>query len=681
LFFSKALSEIGLIIFTALDFGLGQDQERALSEDLETLLELLASEDNSREEDEGIEHDQEHLIRSNQCKRVLHLCASHLAVESEAQKHYKAVCRALVSEALELSNFMEKVKKHETDSDCKELQELGLQDWARLWRQILKDLRTGVKLKKVDYTKTPVEYELTPYEVLMEDIRARKFTLNKIMVDGELPPRIKKDAHDIILHFIRHRPPLKPASERQLQPKRKESTPVELLMDSIRNSNARASLRKTGGPPKRPLMLRLNSNSSTTESSRTRILDDENLEDDIKSGTRRKVTLDPGLLDDLLNFSDEEESETEDQLSRQGSLDSIMSGVPESPQKSPQKSFKKGHQRRHSLTVCETPKRTISESKPRKPPMFETQTSTISNVSVESSSSSGSVTPTSQHSTPKFRQRSPSPALDESSLAQMQERLHAEFLQSEHWATALQTLDLTLDEVIHIRTVLTKAELEGLPLDGSLKDDVEKGKVCFLCMKTRFGFFSRGCKCELCSRQVCAKCSTKMRIPLEHFTSTPVFSLSPAQVQPLSDSIRTRVSNMLSPAQERCFSIGSAPTSPNLQRKFATSNLTSQQAMSSSLTHFDIQAVEAEYDELDNAGPQSLQPMRAGQPSYFQRFSRSRCSQRVPDKNPVDSETGPLRQVCMDCKEMILQVVRAQSTARRLQFAKSLFQKQLTSRI
>ena len=43
------------------------------------------------------------------------------------------------------------------------------------------------------------------------------------------------------------------ASERQLQPKRKESTPVELLMDSIRNSDARASLRKTGGPPKRPL--------------------------------------------------------------------------------------------------------------------------------------------------------------------------------------------------------------------------------------------------------------------------------------------------------------------------------------------------------------------------------------------------------------------------------------------
>ena len=57
------------------------------------------------------------------------------------------------------------------------------------------------------------------------------------------------------------------------------------------------------------------------------------------------------------------------------------------------------------------------------------------------------------------------------------EILNGLYFFQEHWATALQTLDLTLDEVIHIRSVLTKAELEGLPLDGSLKEDVEKGKV------------------------------------------------------------------------------------------------------------------------------------------------------------------------------------------------------------
>ena len=52
------------------------------------------------------------------------------------------------------------------------------------------------------------------------------------------------------------------------------------------------------------VVMRLNSNSSM-ERSRTRILDDENFDEtDLKSldTNRRKVTLDPGLLDDLLNF-------------------------------------------------------------------------------------------------------------------------------------------------------------------------------------------------------------------------------------------------------------------------------------------------------------------------------------------------------------------------------------------
>ena len=71
-------------------------------------------------------------------------------------------------------------------------------------------LRQGVKLKKTSFTKTPIEYELTPYEILMDDIRSRRYKLNKVMVDGDIPPKIKKDAHDIILDFIRSRPPLKP---------------------------------------------------------------------------------------------------------------------------------------------------------------------------------------------------------------------------------------------------------------------------------------------------------------------------------------------------------------------------------------------------------------------------------------------------------------------------------------
>ena len=51
---------------------------------------------------------------------------------------------------------------------------------ARLWVQVIHELRSGLKLKKTEYSKTPIEFELTPYEILMDDIRSRRYKLNKV---------------------------------------------------------------------------------------------------------------------------------------------------------------------------------------------------------------------------------------------------------------------------------------------------------------------------------------------------------------------------------------------------------------------------------------------------------------------------------------------------------------------
>lgn len=42
-----------------------------------------------------------------------------------------------------------------------------------------------------------------------------------------------------------------------------------------------------------------------------------------------------------------------------------------------------------------------------------------------------------------------------------------------------ERLSLTLEEIVHIRSVLTKAELEALPVEGRVKEDVEKRKVIY----------------------------------------------------------------------------------------------------------------------------------------------------------------------------------------------------------
>ena len=58
--------------------------------------------------------------------------------------------------------------------------ELNCGAQARLWVQVIQELRSGLKLKKTEYTKTPIEFELTPYEILMDDIRAKRYKLNKV---------------------------------------------------------------------------------------------------------------------------------------------------------------------------------------------------------------------------------------------------------------------------------------------------------------------------------------------------------------------------------------------------------------------------------------------------------------------------------------------------------------------
>ncbi|CRL00687.1 CLUMA_CG013946, isoform A, partial [Clunio marinus] len=163
---------------------------------------------------------------------------------SSPEDHYRAVCRALATESSELRVFLTKVFtndaeslriKADAQSSRQELAKLAFSDWARFWMQVVDELRRGVRLKKINFNHhSPTEYELTPYEILMEDIRSRKYNLRKVMVNGDIPPKVKKDAHAVILEFIRSRPPLRKATDRKLAPLKRNPSPREQLLDSIR---------------------------------------------------------------------------------------------------------------------------------------------------------------------------------------------------------------------------------------------------------------------------------------------------------------------------------------------------------------------------------------------------------------------------------------------------------------
>lgn len=119
-------------------------------------------------------------------------------------------------------------------------------------------------------------------------------------------------------------------------------------------------------------------------------------------------------------------------------------------------------------------------------------------------------------SRPSSRQSTCSSAdlLESSGIAWSRGSIQDDLMNSQQWHEAMSLddrLSLTLEEIVHIRSVLTKAELEALPVEGRVKEDVERRKVCFLCLKTRFGIFGPwGQRCRLCKRTVCQRCYTKV---------------------------------------------------------------------------------------------------------------------------------------------------------------------------
>ena len=114
------MTELGATIYGALDQGLSEDQERGLTPELETVLDQMTSVSGACEDDdEGIE------VTSGRCARVADACRRRLAGSHEADAHFQAVLKALVSEAFELSTFMDKVSAREAEID-EELNDLAL---------------------------------------------------------------------------------------------------------------------------------------------------------------------------------------------------------------------------------------------------------------------------------------------------------------------------------------------------------------------------------------------------------------------------------------------------------------------------------------------------------------------------------------------------------------------------
>ena len=86
-----AVADIGVAIYDSLDFGVAEDEQRTLSEELEQVIDRMVSADEDAE-DEGLGEECD-AARSVLVREIMDRCRVHLALVEDADTHFKGVCR------------------------------------------------------------------------------------------------------------------------------------------------------------------------------------------------------------------------------------------------------------------------------------------------------------------------------------------------------------------------------------------------------------------------------------------------------------------------------------------------------------------------------------------------------------------------------------------------------------
>ncbi|XP_073677940.1 protein spire homolog 1 isoform X3 [Garra rufa] len=549
----EIIESLGIMIYKALDYGLKEHEERELSPPLEQLIDLMTNMadtetdcpdegyEATEEEDEGEEEPTE-VSNIRGYRDIISLCTSHLPSPSDAPNHYQAVCRALYAETKELRTFLEKIKsakenlrkmEGEREEPVRDLNELQNADWARFWVQVMRDLRHGVKLKKVQerlYNPLPIEFQLTPYEMLMDDIRSKRYKLRKVMVNGDIPPRLKKSAHEVILEFIRSRPPLNPVAARKLKPHPPQPPCLhERILEEIRSERklrpVSPDMIRRSRLVMRPLSMSVSFDLSGAGKSMS-TPQDLFRSSDIPDGPRKLAVSTLSLANGTSPARSPVNGVAGGQpLSQRkrllkaptlAELDSSDSDEEQTTQKSDSSSSISA-----SLVEDTSPESVMAK---KTPPLFLPISSTPQ--------PDKRIAPQRRHSIEKEDPTSVRPFLPPS-------RQNSKSLLSsgskEEFCYPVECLTLTVEEVMHIRQVLVKAELEKFQQYKDVYNALKKGKLCFSCRTKKFSLFTWAYTCQFCKRPVCSQCCKKMKLPSKPHASLPISSLG-LSILPKKDS-------------------------------------------------------------------------------------------------------------------------------------------------
>lgn len=493
---SAVLFDLGSVVYECLDYGMEAFVERQLDEKLERLILDMT---NCDQGDEGISLPENYHFdlpspserlpskQQTNCstkdqgiksgditlEAVLNRCASHLPGDIiDPSEHFRAVCRALVNEAAELSAFLHQLCNGRAlvaqtwgrgvgPTNWAFLQSLQAAEWAQLWLQVMRELRQGVSLRHVDHAKLPpVTYELSPYEILLKDIRSKRHTLTHVAITAQ----VKKDAHDMILEFIRSRPPLSKASLRKMKQHPKKSPSLhDSLLSEIRSSPKLKPSPRPVLKSVREIYFEEQTGVSLTEMDFT---------------PPKRKCLKPAIkLTELINRWD-------------------STSTVEIDEPSP------------NISRSSTPQITLADddecidgnllSKPEE---------IFGNVRRASNSSDSSFLSLDDEDCIKNRN------FNSFEMSDVEcDPVFPPSLNNLRTVTITSKIFMTLTEVKHMRRTLALLDLGALDPEERLYKDLANGRLCFCCQSRKFSIFGKWSRvCEICECKVCYSCTHVVR--------------------------------------------------------------------------------------------------------------------------------------------------------------------------
>ncbi|XP_037640590.1 protein spire homolog 1 isoform X7 [Sebastes umbrosus] len=659
---TEVIESLGIMIYKALDYGLKENEERELSPPLEQLIDLMtnmaeAERDacpdegyEATEEEDEAEDDPDNISSVHGYRDIFELCTAHLPSLSDTPSHYQAVCRALYTETRELGTFLEKIKsakenlrkmeERSSEDTGRDLNELQNDDWARFWVQVMRSLREGVKLKKVQdrqYNPLPIEFQLTPYEMLMDDIKSQRFKLRKVMIDGDIPPRLKKSAHEVILDFIRSRPPLNPVSARKLKPQTQPPPTLhERILEEIKSERKLRPV-SPGTVRRGRLVIRTLSMSFNFDAS-------DEFSPYMGRRTSSTLSLTNGSTSPRGEPSGCQSAPQRKRLLKAPSLSELVSSD------SDDEVF--GHRSASSSSVATS---MMDDTSPecalgkKTPPMFLPISSTPQPERRQ--------TPHRRHSIEK---ETPTNVR----LFQPPSKKSSKSL--EEFCFPVECLSLTVEEVMHIRQVLVKAELEKFQQYKEVYNAMKKGKLCFCCRTKRFSFFTWSYICQFCKKPVCAQCCKKMRLPSKPYSSLPIYSIGSTNTLP-----RERVNAMAAVGQALSVAGGPGPgpgpgpsaaggaTGPSAAGGATGPSATGGATASPTLKVQTTGASKGAGKAAAKSEKSSRSPQRPSIHKTMSKLSKhgSLKSHEELELPPELTEDWATMEVCVDCKKFITDII------------------------